>query len=238
MKRTIVAFLLCLLVSKWAMAQQDSVLVCDVRFKSPKFDNGHAGSGFLLKYKNQIYACTAKHVLFFAKTDAMKTISFGDDLESWSFVSKTDPEIRISAGKLINEDGTEPLAMPPNGDWLVFGTHTEVPSGIHLFEIRTNVLKVGERLYFMGYPYGSNHPMKVEGSFKGYTEAGNLSLDVPKGTYNGCSGGPVFDDQGQLVGLVSLGYIDQKTDTMVFEPASTEYFKKIIDNSSFRIDNP
>ncbi|NYJ28634.1 serine protease [Allomuricauda sp. ARW1Y1] len=230
MKRTIVAFLLCLLVSKWAMAQQDSVLVCDVRFKSAKFDNGHAGSGFLLKYKNQIYACTAKHVLFFAKTDAMKTISFGDDLESWSFVSKSNPKIKISAGKLINEDSAEPLAMPPNGDWLVFDTHTEVPSGIHLFEIRSNVLKVGERLYFMGYPYGSNHPVRVEGAFKGYTEAGNLSLDVPKGTYNGCSGGPVFDNQGQLVGLVSLGYIDQKTDTMVFEPASTEYFKKIIGN--------
>ena len=158
----------------------------------------------------------------------MKTISFGDDLESWTFVSKKNPQLKVIAGNLINENKEESLVMPPKGDWLVFETNAEIPQGIHLFDMRTGKMKVGERLYFMGYPYGSTHPVKVEGSFKGYTEAENLSLDVPKGTYNGCSGGPVFDDQGQLVGLVSLGYIDHKTDTMVFEPASTDYFKKII----------
>ncbi|MBR9853082.1 MAG: trypsin-like peptidase domain-containing protein [Algicola sp.] len=228
MRRTIVLFLLCLLVSKWSVAQLDSVLVCDVKFKTSKFDNGHAGSGFLVKYDKKVYACTAKHVLFFAKTENMKTISFGNDLKSWSFISKKNPDIKLLAGKLINENKEEPLAMPPNGDWLVFETMGEIPDGLHLFDLRTNSLEIGERLYFMGYPYGSNVPIKVEGRFKGYTETGNLSLDVPKGTYNGCSGGPVFDRQGLLVGLVSMGYIDQTTDSMVFEPASVEYFKKTI----------
>lgn len=228
MKRTIVLLLLFLLVFEWSAAQRDSVLVCDVKFKTSKYDNGHAGSGFLVKYHNKVFVCTAKHVLFFAKTDLMKTISLGDDLVSWSFVSKKNPNVKVSAGELINEDKTELLVMPPKGDWLVFATNAEIPRGIHLFDVRADTLEIGERLYFMGYPYGSKSPIKVEGRFQGYTQTGNLSLDVPTGTYGGCSGSPVFDQHGLLVGLVSMGYVDQETNAMVFEPASTDYFKSIV----------
>jgi hypothetical protein len=88
-------------------AQVDSVFVCDAKFKNSKFDNSHAGSGFLLKYKDKVYGITAKHVLFFAKTDSMNTISFGEDLKSWEFVSKTSPNKKVVAGKLINENPQE-----------------------------------------------------------------------------------------------------------------------------------
>ena len=214
----------------FGQAQLDSVLVCDVKFKDSKFDNPHAGSAFLMEYEGKTYACTAKHVLFFAKTDSMKTISFGDDLKSWTFVSKTHPSIAVKAGKLINENPEEPLAMPPKADWLVFETSGAIPENIARYELRSSPLTEGEAVSFLGYPYNNEKPIQVQGKFAGFTENGNLSLDVPKGTYNGCSGGPVLDAQGKLVGLVSMGYYNQKEAKMVFEPSAIHHFQSIIKN--------
>ena len=53
---------------------------------------------------------------------------------------------------------------------------------------------------------------------------------MPKGTYNGCSGGPVLDSEGKLVGIVSMGYFNEKENKMIFEPASLDYFKTVINN--------
>ncbi|WP_417785349.1 S1 family peptidase [Tenacibaculum sp.] len=213
-------------------AQKDAVLVCDVKFKNSKFNNKHAGSAFLLNYKGRTFACTAKHVLFFAKTDSMKTISFNNSLKSWSFISKVNPENKLMAGKLLNENTNETLAMPPKGDWLVFEIKNKPSKNIAVYKLRKAPLKEGEQLYFMGYPYKSLKPIKVKGSFIGFTKDKNLKLDVPKGIYNGCSGGPVVDEEGKLVGLVSMGYFNKKENKMIFEPASTDYFKQIVNNNN------
>ena len=209
-------------------AQVDSVFVCDVKFKNSKFDNSHAGSGFLLKYKDKVYGITAKHVLFFAKTDSMNTISFGEDLKSWNFSSKTQQDKVIKAGKLINEDTNEKLEMPPKGDWLIFEVEGDIPKDVVLYSIRDRPLKIGDKVHFLGYPYKSVEPVNVKGEYIGLTNDNNLRLDVPKGNYNGCSGGPVLDSEGKLVGIVSMGYFNEKENKMIFEPASLEYFKEVI----------
>ncbi len=209
-------------------AQIDSVLISDVKFKNSKFDNPHAGSGFLLEYKNKIYAVTAKHVLFFAKTDSMKTVSFGGDLKSWEFSSKASPNKKVLAGKLINENSNEPIEMPPKGDWLIFEIEGIIPKDIAIYSLRDKPLNINEDVYFLGYPYKSTQAVNIKGTFIGLTEDNNLRLDVSKGTYNGCSGGPVLDSQGKLAGLVSMGYFNQKENKMIFEPASLEYFKQVI----------
>jgi sensor histidine kinase regulating citrate/malate metabolism len=56
-----------------------------------------------------------------------------------------------------------------------------------------------------------------------------LIFEVSKGNYGGCSGGPVLDAQGKVVGIVSMGYFNEKENRMVFEPASLAYFKKVMD---------
>ena len=53
-------------------------------------------------------------------------------------------------------------------------------------------------------------------------------MEVPQGRYNGCSGGPVIDEAGKLVGLVSMGYYNEAEKKMIFEPASIAYFLDII----------
>ena len=219
-----------LLFSYHSQAQIDSVLISNVKFNDAKYDNAHDGSGFLLKYKSKVYAVTAKHVLFFAKTDSMKSISFGGDLKSWDFTSKSNTNTKVKAGKLINEDPNEILVMPPKGDWLIFEIKGDIPENVAVYKLRKKPLKIGEAVHFLGYPYKSEKHITVHGNLKGFTEDNNLSLAVPKGTYNGCSGGPVLDSKGKVVGLVSMGYFDNKTDQMVFEPASLEYFKQIINN--------
>ena len=149
-------------------AQVDSVMVCDVKFKNSSFNNPHAGSGFLLKYEGKNYAITAKHVLFFAKTDSMKTVSFGDDLKSWEFTSKASPNKKVKASKLINENTDELIEMPPKGDWLIFDVKEEIPKGIAIHTLRDTPVELGESVDFLGYPYKSEEPVRVKGTFLGF----------------------------------------------------------------------
>lgn len=223
-------FILCLFNTSLSTAQTDSVLVCKATFKNSKFNNSHAGSGFLLKYKNKTYVITAKHVLFFAKTDKMKTISFGEELKQWILYSKQN-ESKIIAGKLINENPNEAIAMPPKGDWLIFEVKSKIPKNSMVYTIKESPLKQGEELRFLGYPYKSEKPITIKGIFTGYTKNGNLSLNVPKGNYGGCSGGPVLDAEGKLAGIVSMGYYNKKEQKFIFEPASLNYFKTVINNT-------
>ncbi|MAM28670.1 MAG: hypothetical protein CMC13_06565 [Flavobacteriaceae bacterium] len=216
-----------------AIAQTDSVLVNNVQFKDSKFNNPHAGSGFILKHNNKLYGITAKHVLFIAKTDSMKTISFDKQLKSWEFKSKKNDKVSVLAGKLINEDPNEAIEMPPKGDWLIFEIESNIPKDVAVYEVREEPLTIGEKIRFLGYPYKNYKAASVQGSLIGFTPENNLKLNVPKGNYGGCSGGPVLDANGKVVGIVSMGYFNQKEQKMIFEPASLDYFKQIITSKNY-----
>lgn len=213
-------------------AQEDSVLVCDVHFKESKFDNAHAGSGFLVSYKDKYYACTAKHVLYFAKTDKMNSVSFQHELDAWTFHPKGSTENVVVAGKLINEDQDEKLQGMFKGDWLIFELEGKVPQGIVVYEVRdeSKPLVANEPLRFLGYPYkkANNEFLAVDGQFSKENGEYSFSMTVPPAHYNGCSGGPVLDQEGKLVGLVSMGQYNEKTGEMSFSPSSVKYFIEMI----------
>lgn len=238
MKRLFLFFFICLTNFTLCLAKSDSVLVCDVKFKNSEFDNPHAGSGFILKHNNKFYGVTAKHVLFFAKTDSMSSISFNGQLKSWQFISKINKNTSIEAGELVNEDKNERIVMPPKGDWLIFEIKGDLPNDVIVYSLREEPLEKGESFHFLGYPYKSEKPIKVIGSYIGNTPEGNLRLEVPEGNYGGCSGGPVLDNKGKLVGIVSMGYFDNKAKKMVFEPASLDYLKQVLSKNEPALVKP
>ncbi|MDF1698904.1 MAG: serine protease [Saprospiraceae bacterium] len=230
--KILLLFILFPLSMTLSYAQVDSVFLCSAAFKDSKYDNAHAGSGFVLQYKGKHYGITAKHVLFFAKTDSMKTISFNNELKSWEFISKINAKRSLTMGRLVNENPNEPLAMPPIGDWLIFELEGAIPKDVAVYSLRNEPLKIGDPVYFMGHPYKSDTAVRVDGTFIGEKDGNSIRLDVPEGNYGGCSGGPVLDQNHKLVGIVSMGYFNKKENTMVFEPASLDYFKEVIDGSS------
>lgn len=217
------------------------VFVCQVSFKDSHYNNAHAGSGFFISYRGTTYGVTAKHVLYFAKTESMNAVDFKGELKSWEFVSPADSLVKIRAGNLLNENSEELLSRPIKGDWLIFEIEDELPANIHVFEVSESEPEQGEKLSFTGYPYESNNPSKpltIKGSYEGSEEEWVFTMKVSKGNYGGMSGGPVTNSKGEVVGLVSMGYFNEQTQRMVFQPASISYFKEVIARRSSKWDKP
>ena len=230
--KTMILILLSLITTTcFGQTTVDSVFISDVRYRNDEFSNHHAGSGFLVKYKGKTYACTAKHVLSFAKTDEMKTVSFGDDLASWTLASKNNPDVKIAAGKLINENPEESIVMPPLGDWLIFEVKGTVPKNVAVYKLSKKDLKKGDPVTILGYPYKSEGAIRVVGSYAGLTEdQKGYTVEAPEGNYAGTSGGPILDQNGKLIGLVSMGFFDEEKNKMILEPAPLDYFLQVMKN--------
>ncbi len=208
----------------------DSVFICSAEFTDTTFNNDHAGSGFLIEHEGKYYLCTAKHVLYFAKTDKMDAISFGEELKAWKMRSKSGEKVLL-AGQLLNENTSEKLNQPLQGDWLIFEYKGALPDHAAIYQFRSTPLQSNEYLECLGFPYEHQavQALRIKGSFVEYKDDWSFVMNVPRGTYNGCSGGPVIDKEGRLVGLVSMGYYNEEQQKMIFEPASINYFLQIID---------
>lgn len=212
-------------------SEKYKVFISSVKFHESQYNNAHAGSGFFISHKGSVYGVTAKHVLYFAKTDSMNAVDFNGELKSWEFVSPADTAIRIKAGKLVNTNSDELLSEPIKGDWLIFEIEDELPKNVHVFEISNGNPSEDEKLSFTGFPYESKDalaPLTVNGSYEGSEERWVFTMKVPKGNYGGMSGGPVINSNERIVGLVSMGYFNEEEQRMVFQPASVNYFKEVI----------
>lgn len=221
--------------------EKHSVFICSAEFHDPRYNKAHAGSGFFISYKGKVYGVTAKHVLYFAKTESMNAVDFNGELKSWEFVSPADSSVKIRAGNLLNENSEELLSGPIKGDWLIFKIEDELPANIHVFEVSEGEPEQAEKLSFTGYPYESKDPSKpltVKGSYEGSEEEWVFKMKVSKGNYGGMSGGPVTNSKGQIVGLVSMGYFNEEAQRMVFQPASVHYFKEVIARRNSKWEKP
>ena len=188
--------------------------------------------GISLNPSEKRLAFENQNLYIFVNKDSKKAISFDNDLKSWEFVSKRNEKSKALAGKLINENKGKAITMPPKGDWSVFEIKSDIHKGIITYSLLERPLKKGEKVRFLGYPFNTTVSVNREASFLGLIKEDNFSLDVSKGNYSGCSGGPVLDTNDKVLGLVAMGYFNEKENNMVFAPAPLEYFKTVIKHYS------
>ena len=170
-----------------------------------------APCGFLLDTGKEILAVTAKHVLTYFKSEAMKTASFGGRLKSWVMFPKNNPVDTVVVDALINEDPSEPIdrLIPSDVDWLLFSIKSK-SDHIRPLKFRPGPLRPGEKVYIIGWRYSDKDRPQVvyEGN---YVESidGSVIISTKLLADNrtpGLSGAPVVDSDGFLVGVMSQKY--------------------------------
>ena len=175
------------------------------------FGGGHEfnqlGTAFLLKYKNDTFAITAKHTLAILKPDSSKNLSLENFIKKWKMspLNKKDEEVVVD--QLLNEDKHESLKSKTlyEKDWLVFSIKENRANVVPL-EFREKPLVKREKLYIVGWTRFMKEGDQRVYEFEFYqTEGTHLLMKkiiIPE-KMGGLSGGPVVDKDCKLVGIVS-----------------------------------
>ena len=151
----------------------------------PQQSTDWSGSGFAL---NNGYICTNYHVVDGAKSIEIRGVQ-GDFTTSYS-------------AKVIASDKFNDLAILKidDADFKGFGT---IP-----YKVKTSMADVGEEIFVLGYPLTTTMGDEIKlttgvvSSRTGYQ--GDVSLyQISAPIQPGNSGGPLFDSQGNLIGIVS-----------------------------------
>lgn len=199
-------------------------LVNKIDFINPKFNQARFGCGFLLKYKQDTFAVTAKHLLKFIKSDQMKGVTFEHGIKEWSLYSLPSPEKYVVVDRLVNENKNEAITEKSvyDDDWLVFSVknnHTDVK----VLNVRETPLTVGEKLYVVGWTRKTEEGEQRVYEFKYYKTIGKRILlqdiIVPE-QFGGLSGAPVVDNSGKVVGIVSGKTTDPDSKKSYFSPCT------------------
>jgi V8-like Glu-specific endopeptidase len=212
-------------------------LINNVSYKDTSFNNANAANGFLVQYKNNNYAVTAKHVLMIAKTDKMKFVDFEDGLKEWKMHPKNDTSEFVIMDKLLNSNRKDSLTwgyMDSNwdtyNDWLVFSIK-ENKSMYKPLNFRSTPLEKGENVYVIGWSYADTvGAQNVYEYTYDKTEGNYHQLIQKKGpeSLGGLSGSPIVDVKGELVGLVTSGWEDEETKKVILEATTTENILQFI----------
>lgn len=197
-------------------------LVNKIDFFNPKFNQARFSCGFLLKYNNETFAVTAKHLLKIIKSDEMNSLTFENSIKNWSLFPLTKNSEIVITDKLLNENKTELLSEKStyDNDWLVFSIK-ENHSKVKPLEMRTSALVAGEKLYVVGWTRKMETGEQRVYEFEYFKTIGNRillkELIVPE-QFGGLSGAPLIDEKGMLVGIVSNGTIDPDSNKKYFSP--------------------
>jgi len=206
-------------------------LINNVSYTNSEFNNPNAGNGFLVEHQSKTYAITAKHVLMIAKTDAMEFVAFEGGLKQWKMHPKNNESSYVILEELLNSNRKDSLTwdyLDANwdtyNDWLVFSVK-ENKSKHKPLKFRSTPIIKDESLYVVGWSYkdtiGEQRVYEykfnqTEGDYHNLTQVnGPISL-------GGLSGSPLVDEKGNVVGIVSSGWEDEKTKEIILQATSVK----------------
>lgn len=201
-------------------------LLNNIRFENNTFDQPKFSCGFLLKYQNDTFAVTAKHLLQIIHPPEMKTVSFEHFIKSWLMFRLDDKNETVETYKLINENPAEKIADKSiyDNDFLIFSIKQN-HSTVKPVEPRLTPLNPGEKIYVIGWTRKMEEGPQRVYEFEYYKTIGHrilLKEKIVPETLGGLSGAPVVDENGLLVGIVSGGTVDPATGTRFFSPCTIE----------------
>ena len=219
-------------------------MINNVYYKDSKFDKIDIGCGFLLKYKNDTFAITAKHILIVAKTDEMKTTNFEGGLKQWVMHPKDDKNQTVILGELLNEDTTDSLTWEylmrakNYNDFLIFKIKKN-NSKIKPLELSTSKPIKGDTLYNIGWSFGdADGPQRVY-KYSLHESKGHIfsmkKINAPDNP-GGLSGSPVINSKGFLVGIVSGTDEDPITKEEYSAPQHTDNLRNFLQNYYKKIE--
>jgi hypothetical protein len=202
------------------------------------FNGGHEfnqlGTAFLLKYKNDTFAITAKHTLAILKTDSLKNLSLENFIKKWKMSPLNKKDEVVVVDQLLNEDKHESLKSKTlyEKDWLVFSI-IENGANVVPLEFREKPLVKGEKLYAIGWTRHMKEGNQRVYEFEFYKTKGTHHLMkklITPEKMGGLSGGPVVDEDGKLVGIVSNNVFNLFTMEKMLTAVGTVDLKEFLDN--------
>lgn len=191
------------------------------------------GSGFLLKYRNDTFVVTAKHLLAFAKTDSVKYLTLDFSIKRWTLSPLGKEDEMVVINKLLNENKAENIKSKNRfkNDWLLFSI-AENRSSVKPVEFRDSPLVVGEKLYVVGWTRDKTEGEQTVYEFIYHKTKGTHILlkdvIVPE-KFGGLSGAPLVDENGLLVGIVSNSTFEWMSLGRLFSPCSVDSLRLFLD---------
>ncbi len=166
-----------------------------------------AGCAFLLDTGTDTLAVTAKHILTYFKSQAMKSVSFEGTLKNWRMYPKDNPEDMVLVDTLVNTAANESIKrVPCAADWLLFSTRSR-SANIQPLCPRMTPLIAGEEVYIVGWRYSDKDcPQVIYRGAYVRSEGDSHLISTEELKHNkipGLSGSPVVDSEGLVIGLMS-----------------------------------
>lgn len=240
-KLLVIVLLICSANQIKAEQLQNIALINDVTFYNEQFNNSHAGNGFIINHNDNDYAISAKHILMIVKTDKMQFVDFSGELKQWKMYDKNNADRFLIVDELLNANKKERLDWQTlSNDWVVFSIK-ENHTGYTPLRIRQEPLVAGEQLTVVGWSYGDkNGPQRRYDYEFESTIDGLHKLKQIKGPQSlaGLSGSPVVDKNNRVVGVVSSGWQDEKTQITYIQASQSSDIFNFIKHYTNNVINP
>ena len=205
-----------------------------VSFHNPEYNKNFVGNGFLISFKNKLYAVTVKHALLEARSPEMSTVSLDGHISEWQIHPNQAPEQKVVLGALLNASEQEKIDIKIlQKDWLVFEV-TRNDSNLRPLTIRDTPLKAGETVSAFGCSYANKSSCKQDHYTGTFVETLDNNLRVAMenlkpAELRGLSGSPVLDANHQLVGIVSNILPAKDGNGFDFAPANLNYLREVLE---------